>query len=258
MPDPRVRTLLLCLVLAVLLMHGFGILALTVTHPGLTTWLTPLDGTLNATFHEHGQTNPQARTFFVLVSELCDYENQRRFGHAVAVVLAILALVALARRSFRSAANLVLLTAVWLVALEVAWDLNYAMKDVIHRPRPALAPPKKTSSFPSAHSMRAVLDFGLLAYLLVIGLPRRWERVAAVLALGALTLLVGLSRMYLVEHYFTDVLGGFAYGAVWLLFWVGIVETYRLRPSARPAPAVPVPPKSPDPGPPPAVAASQA
>jgi undecaprenyl-diphosphatase len=46
---------------------------------------------------------------------------------------------------------------------------------------------------------------------------------------AALTVLVGLSRMYLGAHYVSDVVGGFAAGIVWLSACSGGLEVARHR-----------------------------
>ncbi len=45
-------------------------------------------------------------------------------------------------------------------------------------------------------------------------------RVLVTTALIVLVLLIGLSRLYLGVHYFSDVLAGFAVGGLWLSFCI--------------------------------------
>jgi undecaprenyl-diphosphatase len=42
-------------------------------------------------------------------------------------------------------------------------------------------------------------------------------------------LLIGLSRVYLRAHYFSDVIGGFCVGTVWLTACITGLEGYRLK-----------------------------
>jgi undecaprenyl-diphosphatase len=100
---------------------------------------------------------------------------------------------------------------------EVAVFLTVAA--AVHRPRPDVprldqAPP--TSSFPSGHTMAAVVLYGCLAVLLV-----RYATSGLALPVAALLWLVPLgvaaSRLYRGMHYPTDVLAGALAGAVWLL-----------------------------------------
>jgi membrane-associated phospholipid phosphatase len=95
--------------------------------------------------------------------------------------------------------------------------VNAALKLAFHRPRPELAfLHLETYSFPSGHSTAATAAFGAVAFLLWprAGTVRR--RVALVMAAVGLICLVGFSRLYLGVHYLSDVLAGFALGAVWL------------------------------------------
>jgi undecaprenyl-diphosphatase len=95
--------------------------------------------------------------------------------------------------------------------------VNGVLKLAFHRPRPELAfLHLETYSFPSGHSTAATAAFGAVAFLLWprAGTVRR--RVALVVAAVGLICLVGFSRLYLGVHYLSDVLAGFALGAVWL------------------------------------------
>ena len=77
------------------------------------------------------------------------------------------------------------------------------------------------SGFPSGHSFSAVLCFGLLAYLLAPQLPSRFWKVAVTLVAVLIILYIGFSRVYVGDHYPTDVLAGYALG----IAWAGLVYT---------------------------------
>lgn len=72
-------------------------------------------------------------------------------------------------------------------------------------------------SFPAGHAADYVVRFGFLIYLLLVLAPPDWWRVPLIFVLGIFIGLVGLSRVYAGEHCFTDVLGGYMLGAVWLI-----------------------------------------
>jgi membrane-associated phospholipid phosphatase len=115
--------------------------------------------------------------------------------------------------------------------------LNILLKHFFHRQRPALENPLLTLSsygFPSGHTMGSTLFYGLLAIFITQSV-RAWRLRAFAFCIAALLVaLIGLSRIYLGAHYFTDVLGAIAVGLAWLAFcWTG-VETlckWRGRPS---------------------------
>jgi undecaprenyl-diphosphatase len=135
------------------------------------------------------------------------------------------------------------LALVWLFAQAGDGLLNAGLKLVFDRPRPEFRDPavhETTTSFPSGHSMGSVAAYGLLAYLLVRGLPRPWQRLAAAALLAVLALAIGFSRIYLGAHYFSDVLGGFTVGLAWLAVCISGIEVVRRRPlPAKPPPTPP-------------------
>src|SRR5262249_13382025 len=105
-------------------------------------------------------------------------------------------------------------------------------KDVIERQRPEYAGSLTSApgySFPSGHSMASLIGYGMLAYLLVIGVPVRWLRWLLVSLLSMLVLLIGFSRMFLGAHWFSDVVGGYCAGTVWLTCCIMAIETVRRR-----------------------------
>lgn len=110
--------------------------------------------------------------------------------------------------------------------------LNIALKALFRRPRPALENPIVTLSsysFPSGHTMGAMIFYGLLA-IFVATYARRWRwRVLALLLAVFIIVLIALTRIYLGAHYLSDVMGAMAAGMAWLAFCVTGVETLRRR-----------------------------
>lgn len=110
-----------------------------------------------------------------------------------------------------------------------------AIKEIVTRPRPPVALHAVVEdgwSFPSGHATAAVALYGFLIYATWKFAPAPW-RMPLTLLFSAIILLVGFSRMYLGVHYASDVIGGFAVGAIFL--WLGILVGKRLsgRDSAR-------------------------
>ncbi|MFD1874695.1 phosphatase PAP2 family protein [Hymenobacter bucti] len=92
--------------------------------------------------------------------------------------------------------------------------LNELLKFYFHRDRPTTALIYQYGlSFPSGHAMLSMCFYGCLAWLAVQH-GRHW---GAAIALIFFALLIGLTRVYLHVHYPTDVVAGFAGGAVWLV-----------------------------------------
>jgi undecaprenyl-diphosphatase len=103
--------------------------------------------------------------------------------------------------------------------------LGEGMKWWFARARPAIVPHLVnvgSASFPSGHSMLALVTYLTLGALLARFVPRRRTRTYCVAVSLVLALLVGLSRVYLGVHYPTDVLAGWSAGLAWALFcWLG-------------------------------------
>lgn len=98
------------------------------------------------------------------------------------------------------------------------------LKDVFVRPRPDIVPRAAYASglsFPSGHSMMSAIIYLTLGALLARSHQRKRLKAYFLLLAVLLTLLVGVSRVYLGVHWPTDVLAGWTAGAVWaLLCWL--------------------------------------
>jgi undecaprenyl-diphosphatase len=103
-----------------------------------------------------------------------------------------------------------------LVAL-IGRGLSEAQKYWIARVRPDIEPHLvvvKTSSFPSGHATSSMIFYFALAIALTA--RTRWNRSAAASAV-LLSLLIGTSRVMLGVHWPSDVIGGWAFGMLWVL-----------------------------------------
>ncbi len=100
----------------------------------------------------------------------------------------------------------------------------HGLKAAVDRPRPP-GPAEVTaggSSFPSGHAAHSVL-YVWLAVTIVLRLRPGMSQATAVVAAGfALTILVGLSRVYLDVHYLSDVSAGWALGAAAFSFCAAV------------------------------------
>jgi undecaprenyl-diphosphatase len=109
--------------------------------------------------------------------------------------------------------------------------LNALMKLFFQRARPQLpwANVLPDYSFPSGHTMNSVAFYLALAVIVWSIRGRRAGLIATVLAIG-LAVLIGISRIYLGYHYFTDVIGGLLAGVSWVLI---CIAAFRAPPLAR-------------------------
>lgn len=110
-----------------------------------------------------------------------------------------------------------------LVAVAGAALLAEGLKDLIARPRPDLVPHGVvvyTSSFPSGHATGGAATYLSLGALLARFEPQRRLKVFTLTMAVVITVLIGVSRVYLGVHWPSDVLGGWTLGASWaLLCW---------------------------------------
>lgn len=109
--------------------------------------------------------------------------------------------------------------------------ISSSLKAFFDRPRPDLfpwrAPYAGESSFPSGHSMTAMVAYFTLAYLIARLEPTRALKRFTFFVATVIILAVGISRMYLGVHYPTDVIGGFFTGLAWAAFAALAMEALR-------------------------------
>lgn len=105
------------------------------------------------------------------------------------------------------------------VTTAVSAMLNAAVKSAVHRLRPVLDTPvaqEQGLSFPSGHAQSAMVGWAVLLIVFLPMLHGAWRRIA-VAGAAAAVLAIGFSRLALGVHYFSDVMGGFAFGAAWVI-----------------------------------------
>jgi membrane-associated phospholipid phosphatase len=81
----------------------------------------------------------------------------------------------------------------------------------------------KTQSFPSGHATSSMIFYMVMALTLTAG--TRLHRLAAAAAF-LLSLLIGLSRVMLGVHWPSDVIGGWAFGLLWVLLTLRIAQRF--------------------------------
>jgi undecaprenyl-diphosphatase len=170
----------------------------------------PFDLTIERVFE--AKNNPAASAFMGAVSIPGDGEVP------FVLVFAAAAFFAFGKR---------MLEAVFVLATISSIALAGVLKVLIGRPRPPGAIPDPSGflhsfsqySYPSAHVLFFVVFFGFLAFL-----AWKWGkggvRWSIISIDAALIVLIGPSRLYLQEHWASDVIGGYIIGVFLLLFLV--------------------------------------
>jgi membrane-associated phospholipid phosphatase len=109
-----------------------------------------------------------------------------------------------------------------LVVSAVSALLNISIKLLVDRPRPNahlvdVIQHANGLSFPSGHVMSYVAFWGLLfSFTIILFSGNHLWRVVLLIVSALFVVLVGPSRIYLGDHWASDVLGGYIFGGIWL------------------------------------------
>src|SRR5215212_348662 len=116
-----------------------------------------------------------------------------------------------------------------LLAAGTSSVINELVKQFVQRPRPAIDlvdvfAVLKSYSFPSAHVMFYMSFFGFIWYVAYTMLKQSLQRSVLLGFLGGFIILVGVSRIYLGQHWASDVMGAYLLGG---LILAGIIFFHR-------------------------------
>ncbi|WP_144554825.1 phosphatase PAP2 family protein [Bacillus sp. X1(2014)] len=156
--------------------------------------------------------------FFIQVTEMGDKK-----GIGVVALLA-LAWLLLRKRNYVGAAVLAL-------SVAIGNEVSKLIKDLFDRPRPDLEHlvDVKSYSFPSGHAMVGIIVYFMIAYLIMEDVKSRAGKIIIAMITAILLLLIGASRIILQVHYPTDVLGGYAFGYLWVVMWILLYNYFKKR-----------------------------
>jgi membrane-associated phospholipid phosphatase len=153
---------------------------------------------------------PARTAFFTIITDLGNAQT-------IGVLFAIVTAVPLYKRNYRQLFALV-------AATGIAEAVTYVLKIIVHRARPMNALMAETDySFPSGHATIAVAFYGFMALLLIKKSISKNVKVAIAVVAGLLILLIGISRLYLGVHYFTDVVAGYIVGSMGILIGLALL-----------------------------------
>ena len=119
------------------------------------------------------------------------------------------------------------LEAIFMLATTSNVLLAFALKEIIHRARPFPIAENASEfihsinqySYPSGHVLFFVVFFGFLAYL-TWRYFTGYARVIVIAICLALIVLIGPSRVFLGEHWASDVVGSYIIGTIWLFIMI--------------------------------------
>jgi len=111
------------------------------------------------------------------------------------------------------------------ICLSGAGFLSVLLKNSFQRVRPdSFFLVQETSySFPSGHAMASMCFYGMLAFFLMREVKSWPVRLLLAMLAVVLSLIIGISRIYLGVHYPSDVVAGYAVGFMWLLFCISLL-----------------------------------
>lgn len=146
-------------------------------------------------------------------------------GDTVLTIVTASAIICLLMAGKRGAALLVFL------AVDGGLLLSTLLKAGFDRPRPDLVPHAVqvyTASFPSGHAMLSAIAYLTLGAVFARMMPRRRLKAFIIGLAVFLTLIIGMSRVYLGVHWPSDVVGGWCIGAAWAsLCWFITLQLQR-------------------------------
>lgn len=104
--------------------------------------------------------------------------------------------------------------------------LNIVLKNIFRRQRPTdlMIIEESGYSFPSGHTMIAVIFYGFIIYLISKSKYKNKTKIIINTLLTILILLIGISRIYLGVHYATDVIASYLIGISYLIIFTHFVN----------------------------------
>jgi undecaprenyl-diphosphatase len=201
------------LLLAAFCLGCFGIVAIQVDrHWPITTF----DFHQAQRMYDFAKAHPLVYDFSLWITDLGS-------GRPRTIVIAVVTVLLLFDRQWR-------LAVIWALTQWLVKDIVSFAKNAFERPRPEYPEAHLLAggwAFPSGHATGAMATYGMLAFIAALnwrGSRLRWPIVAL---LGLIILAVGLSRMFLGVHWFTDVLGGYLLGLAYISLCVALMEWMR-------------------------------
>ncbi len=112
--------------------------------------------------------------------------------------------------------------------------LMFVLKRLFARQRPdeQLLEAATNFSFPSGHALMAVTFYGLIAYIIWHSVKNNTVKWILISLIILWIIIIGISRLYLRRHFYSDVIAGFSIGFLWLVLslkLIGKIEKFGKR-----------------------------
>jgi undecaprenyl-diphosphatase len=185
----------------------FGILTFNVMHQGP---LTALDQPIAQTLHQQARHGP-----WLVLLIAWSFSATGREG--IIFFMLILTIIWVRQHRWREVAMLILGVGGGEILFQVLGGMIGRHRPVFPDPLEVLPGP----GFPSGHTTTSILLFGLFLYLLWHRLPSNTWRAVGVLLVIFMVSAIGAARMFIGDHYLTDILSGVALGTA----WAGLIYT---------------------------------
>lgn len=201
---PQSHTQLALALICIFCALGFVLIALSVTHNGIATFLN------DPIYHLMRSLRQQnLDKFLVIMTEL----SPRLLGVFWALMLGFF----LIKRNFWLSLH-------WGLAGLLSYGFTDIFKHILHISRPiGLLQTPLGSSFPSGHTVNSISTLGFFAMLIAIKKPKS-QRMLIYTLTSFIILLIMFSRIYLTAHWLSDIFGGTLLG---ISILSGLTLSYR-------------------------------
>ena len=150
-------------------------------------------------------------SFFKFISNIITWE-------AISVACLVFILICIIKRSYKYC-PFVITNLVFIIIL------NFILKHIYTRPRPEfMLIDEYGYSFPSGHAMVSMAFYGLFIYILFHVKINKYFKYILSFIIFIMIMLVGISRIYLHVHYFSDVIAGFAVSVIYLIVFTRFMK----------------------------------
>ena len=147
--------------------------------------------------------------------------------HLASTIFIIMIMFIFLCKYFLSKKKIYLITDILILGEAV---INNLLKLIIGRERPTLINlvTETSYSFPSGHTMVAVVLYGFLIYLVSKSKMNKYLKITINSLLIVLIMLIMMSRIYLGAHFASDVFAGLSLSIAYLIFIIDLLERRKL------------------------------